>query len=364
MTKDPTSFEEIAPTECRLQGSVFVSRRARTFLKAKLANSKFGTPEDLNNLVDCFDKSTKLRFRNPDEPSYIKFGGVRDKDLAVGIRSGQLKLPGSEVAALFEPSISGIINAIDQQRRLAKKAITSIFLVGGFAASDWLHSKLHAHMSAQGMNFFRPDSHVNKAVAEGALSFYLDHRVSARVAKKTYGLSCYQPFDPANGQHKKRAHKRFTNAAGIAIIPDFFSIILPKETRVSENKEFREGYVINASEKQDLREVQVSIRCYHGSSRKPKWIDTEPGQFSVLCVIEADTHEVANAACPLIGRDGRVYYQIEYSIVLLFGLTELKAQICWVENGQEKRSAARVVYDIENTIADMLNGAYDSNIFL
>ncbi|KZP02189.1 hypothetical protein FIBSPDRAFT_771053, partial [Athelia psychrophila] len=334
MTKDPISFEEIAPTECecRLQGSVFVSRRARTFLQVKLANSKFGTPEDLKNLVDCFDKSTKLRFRNPDEPSYIKFGGVRDKDLAVGIRSGQLKLPGSEVAALFEPSIKAIIDAIDQQRRLSQKAITSVFLVGGFAASDWLHSKLHAHMSAQGVNFFRPDSHVNKAVAEGALSFYLDRRVSARVAKKTYGFSCSLTLEPGNKQHKKRAYKQFTDAAGNASIPGFFSVILPKETRVSENKEFREEYIRSASDKRDLQKVEVSIRCYHGSTRKPKWIDTEPGQFPVLCVIEADTHEVANAAWPLVGLNGRVYYQMEYSIVLLFGLTELKAQICWIEN--------------------------------
>ena len=60
----------------------------------KLANSKFNTPEDISNMTSCFDKTTKLRFRNPGEPSYIKFGGVRDKDLAVGIRSGQLKLPG------------------------------------------------------------------------------------------------------------------------------------------------------------------------------------------------------------------------------------------------------------------------------
>lgn len=45
-------------------------------------------------MTSCFDKTTKLRFRNPDEPAYIKFGSVRDKDLAVGIRSGQLKISG------------------------------------------------------------------------------------------------------------------------------------------------------------------------------------------------------------------------------------------------------------------------------
>lgn len=45
-------------------------------------------------MIEHFDKAAKLRFRNPDEPSYVKFGGVKDRDATVGIRSGQLKLPG------------------------------------------------------------------------------------------------------------------------------------------------------------------------------------------------------------------------------------------------------------------------------
>lgn len=49
-------------------------------------------------------------------------------------------------------------------------------------------------------------------------------------------------------------------------------------------------------------------------------------------MVEADTSHVADAAEPRIGRHGGVYYEIGYSIVLLFGLTELKAQICWVEH--------------------------------
>lgn len=80
-------------------------------IEAKLANSKFGSPEDLKVMIDRFDASTKLKFRSPDEPSYIKFGGVRDKDLTVGIRSGQLKLPGlvyaTIVYALAKSSFTG-----------------------------------------------------------------------------------------------------------------------------------------------------------------------------------------------------------------------------------------------------------------
>ena len=45
-------------------------------------------------MTSVFDKLTKLVFRKPDEPSYVKFGTVRDKDPKYDIRSGQLKLAG------------------------------------------------------------------------------------------------------------------------------------------------------------------------------------------------------------------------------------------------------------------------------
>lgn len=45
-------------------------------------------------MMEVFDKTTKVRFRDADEPQYIKFGAVRDKDPEYDIRSGQLKLSG------------------------------------------------------------------------------------------------------------------------------------------------------------------------------------------------------------------------------------------------------------------------------
>jgi len=159
MTTSPATFQEIAPAECRLQGAVFVTRRAQQFLAVKLAGSKFGTPEDIAQMTIEFDKTTKLRFSNPTEPSYIRFGTVRDRDLAFGIKSGQLKLPGTDVATLFEPSAAAIVEAVENQRRLAGKPINSIFLVGGFAASDWLFSKLQEHIKPLDLDFCRPDSH-------------------------------------------------------------------------------------------------------------------------------------------------------------------------------------------------------------
>jgi hypothetical protein len=45
-------------------------------------------------MIDVFDRETKIAFRDENEPAYIKFGSPLDKDLAVGIRTGQMKLQG------------------------------------------------------------------------------------------------------------------------------------------------------------------------------------------------------------------------------------------------------------------------------
>jgi hypothetical protein len=63
-------------------------------LTEKLSGSRFGTPDIVQQMTDIFDGTTKLRFRNPEDPSYIKFGTVRDKDPQRDIRNGQLKLSG------------------------------------------------------------------------------------------------------------------------------------------------------------------------------------------------------------------------------------------------------------------------------
>ena len=42
----------------------------------------------------CFDKTTKLRFRDSKDFQYIKFGSTRDTDEKYNIRFGLLKLQG------------------------------------------------------------------------------------------------------------------------------------------------------------------------------------------------------------------------------------------------------------------------------
>lgn len=68
--------------------------------------------------------------------------------------------------------------------------------------------------------------HSNKAVADGAISFYLDHFVTTRVAKYTYGIPCNVPYDPSKPEHLSRASDCFTGPSGKIKVPGAFSTIL------------------------------------------------------------------------------------------------------------------------------------------
>ena len=57
-----------------------------------LAKSDF--LDDLDHIVACFDKTTKLRFKSADEPQFVRFGSTRDNDEGCNIRYGQLKMTG------------------------------------------------------------------------------------------------------------------------------------------------------------------------------------------------------------------------------------------------------------------------------
>ena len=101
--------------------------------------------DDLEHIVRCFDKATKLRFRNDEEFEYIKFGSTKDNDESCNIRFGQMKLMGwvlsiwlelkvsnfnvfrTDVAKFFQPSIDCIVKAVLEQKNNAHKMILVSF---------------------------------------------------------------------------------------------------------------------------------------------------------------------------------------------------------------------------------------------
>ena len=75
-----------------------------------------------------------------------------------------------------------------------------------------------------------------------------------------------------------------------------------------------------------LNEVQLSI-----PSHVPPCVAHGPkDRFETLCHVAADISAAPCTRKP--GRDGRICCSREFDVVLLVGLTELKAQIRWLDS--------------------------------
>ncbi|KAH9068373.1 hypothetical protein EDB83DRAFT_2222622 [Lactarius deliciosus] len=328
----PLVMEEIAPPDCVFAGSVFVSRRARAFFEVKLRSSKYGTSDSLEHITKRFDETTKRLFRDKKEPQYVQFGSPLDKDLAAGIRQGQLKLTGAEVAELFEPSIEAAISSITHQVETTGGFVKSVWLVGGFAASPWLFGQLQERLAPLGVTVSRPDNQTSKAVADGAIGFYCDHHVSARMSKFMYGVEFLREYNPDDPDHVARQDRMCELPSGPKLLADAFDCILARGVKVKESSVFTRKYCTEVTSLTTLSVFEVEIWCYRGGTSTPMWINRQAEDFTTLCIVQADLSPLSDSAQSKPGRNGKTYWTIVFSVEIHFGLTEFKARIKWVDS--------------------------------
>ncbi|KAL0954944.1 hypothetical protein HGRIS_003877 [Hohenbuehelia grisea] len=343
----PLVIEEIAPPDCIFAGSVFVSRRAREFLAEKLRASKYGTEDSVDHIIKRFDEKTKRLFRDKNDLQWIPFGSPFDKDPTVGIRQGQLKLTGAEVAEFFEPSIQAAVAAIKAQIDSATVPIRSVWLVGGFAASPWLFTQLQERLAVYQVSVSRPDTQTSKAVADGAIGFYCDHHVNARMSKFMYGVEYLREYNGDDPDHVTRKHRLCELPSGPKLLPDAFDCILARSVKVKESTVFTRKYCTELTSLKLLSVFEVEIWCYRGGNTVPLWINRTAEDFGTLCVVRADLSPLEGSAEPKSGRNGKTYWTIVFSVEIHFGLTEFKARIKWVDNVSSSSSLRGYDIDLE-----------------
>ncbi|KAF9053354.1 hypothetical protein BJ165DRAFT_1447157 [Panaeolus papilionaceus] len=351
-------FEEIAAPSCYFQGSVFVTLRARTYLKQLLIDSEYY--DNLDDILEAFDNTTKLRFRDPQEPQFVKFGGVGDNDHEVGIRFGQLKLKGEEVAALFKPAIDCIHDAVIEQRKLSNKTISHVILVGGFTNNDYLFECVRSALSSVSVKVCRVDNLPNKAVANGSVSYFLDHFVRTRLSKVAYGFFAPRPYDPKVRAHRKqfsRPEGHYKDEMGKTLVRNSFVKMLEKNDKVSEFRESRKSvYHLSDHEyKPKDRDIVMPIWTYSGKNTGARFWGDEPGSYAKAFTIVTNADHVPSYT---VESDGEKYWKYDVDIILYFGLPSIRADLAWKEDGVEKRRPARLLYNapwVSGLTADQWN---------
>ena len=66
----------------------------------------------------------------------------------------------------------------------------------------------------------------SKAVAAGAIAYYLDHPVVRRIVRYTYGMPGSILYDPSDPEHRKRAYKKHLGMAGEIQLDIFIPTLL------------------------------------------------------------------------------------------------------------------------------------------
>jgi len=120
--------------------------------------------------------------------------------------------------------------------------------------------------------------------------------------------------------------------------------MLSKGTKVLESREIKRS-MCSVRESEPTTDILVQITKYDGNEEEPRWMDVETNRFETLCHVVADI-----SAAPYttkVGRFGRTCFTRNLDVVLLVGLTELKAQIRWIDSitGEVKSGPAAVVYN-------------------
>jgi len=73
----------------------------------------------------------------------------------------------------------------------------------------------------------------SKAVADGAIGFYCDHHVSARMSKFMYGVEFLRELNPNDPDHVARKERLCELPSGPKLLPDAFDCILARVSFVS-----------------------------------------------------------------------------------------------------------------------------------
>ncbi|KAI9572596.1 hypothetical protein HD554DRAFT_2014396 [Boletus coccyginus] len=322
--------EEIALAECPLQGSVFVTRRANALLQS-WKTRRLGTlqHEEITKFTRDFDQTTKHIIKSDKESVHLRVGGLRTNSKKHRIAFGKLKLTGEEATGLFTESIDAIIGAFEQQQKSATTPITMAFLVGGLSKNAWLWSRLRSYFQDKNIDICRPDKHINKAVANGAVLSHVDrnNHVFLRVAGATYGVVRSIPAKANEEEHYRRRLNWESDSKGNFYVPDYFDVKLRRGTHLCGDTGFRDSFSLREETLAAFGTQTVHLMCYRGTLPTPEW--TIVASFSTYCIIHLDLSKATEDLVPQ-GEDSiLVYYQLDYDITVFFGPTELRAELGW-----------------------------------
>ncbi|KAG8941894.1 hypothetical protein FRC03_003879, partial [Tulasnella sp. 419] len=211
-----------------------------------------------------------------------------------------------------------------------------VVLVGGFSRNEYLFLEVQRRLYELGLpiQVLRGAAANVKPSAHGALCFYLDHAVKARMAKGTYGVWCIHDFDPKDPKHVERISRvRRNQETGRQYIEGGFFVAVKKGTVIQETEltRFPSSY---SQPNRTAATLDIRLECYQGDVTDIKFRDEDSEErFKELCSFKAVIPETALVRGTKKKRSWRqppeYYYVSNLQIAVTFGATEFECYVEW-----------------------------------
>ncbi|GAA5889552.1 hypothetical protein JCM5296_005983 [Sporobolomyces johnsonii] len=270
-------------------GSLFVDLKFEELLRRILKDHPIHLePASMATFLHSFSETDKVAYHGTkeDDDAIFRFNcfNVEDShDPAVGLEFGELAIPGRVLKTeVFDPVIEQVLELLSTQiAKIGHTPLDAIILVGGFAASEYLYTRVRQAFGAIVPVIVRPQD-CDTATLRGAARYGLGLRmgrgaVSSVISPRSYCMKSKLPAEEED--HWRRPEFVGLNDGGTLVCENRLSYLIAKGAVLRKGERLRSRFC------RLVRDPQDSIFTAHlfVSDSEELYRYTDEGDLTELC---------------------------------------------------------------------------------
>ncbi|BGP51365.1 hypothetical protein JCM10450v2_007303 [Rhodotorula kratochvilovae] len=317
-------------------GSLFVDLKFEELLRRILKDHPVHLePASMATFIHAFAEGDKLAYHGTaeDDDAIFRFNcfNVEDShDPAVGLEFGELAIPGRVLKTeVFDPVIEQVLDLLSTQiAKIGHTSLDAIILVGGFAASEYLYTRVRRAFGATVPVIVRPQD-CDTATLRGAARYGLGLRmgkvaVSSVISPRSYCMKSKLPAEEEDNWRRPEFVR--ANDGGTVVCENRLSYLIAKGAVLRKGERLRSRFCKYVKDPRD----SVFTAHLFVSNSEELYRYTDEGDLTELCRWTVDLaalprfHEIA-------GDDGGY---IEFDLALALDSAEVRG-VLMTEDGVE-----------------------------
>ncbi|KAF8470617.1 hypothetical protein BDZ91DRAFT_718521 [Kalaharituber pfeilii] len=309
-----------------LCGSVFLNRRFEAFVRRWLGeaivDAMVAKGRPYQKMMKDFDERLKRIFQDSDDQDEMdcEVPGVSDH-LQRKVQDGFLDIARADMREIFEPVIAEILRLIQEQLDTIitgnYKPASTILLVGGFGSSAYLYKRLQEQLRSSrqasgGIKVLQPVNAWSAVVRGAVLCGLQSIQIKSRRARRNYGVSCYEQFDPLVHPLESRFWCPFEQEYKAS---DLLTWYVKEGDEIPETKRITFSFYQTFKADEINFEATSELMASDSPRSQAEKRSTDPNVYKV-CSISCNLETLRKHFETKINSAGESYLEVNYNLVM------------------------------------------------